>query len=326
MAHHSTEAAVNNSEEREHCPRCGSNRTNRNGTRYGKQIYLCRNCWKQWRPGPALGKHRFPPEQIGFAIRVYYSGLSFRRTAESVMDKFNIKDTDVSPQTIRHWVRKYTDAAEREFRELKAPGGGTWWLFNQPFHLHHRMWWIVVDDATGFVLVSQVGSSASEDVAVDVIIEALASTVLPCDELVYRMVGTDLHGSRRSNGSDAVLRVIKDKLPDNTVIRDAGTADGPVLGQIVNNVLHECVTASKRFARIRSEAELQRYLNGWVLNRNLFTTREELGGMTPACAAGVEIPFEDWADVVSLEANERVPRNRAGKCRLGRGIWAVKPT
>ena len=301
MAHHSTEAAVNNSEEREHCPRCGSKRTNRNGTRYGKQIYLCRNCGKQWRPGPALGKHRFPPEQIGFAIRVYYSGLSFGRTAESVMDKFNIRDTDVSPQTIRFWVRKYTDAAKRLVQEYKAPGGGVWWLCNRPFRLHQRMWWIVLDDATGYVLGSHIGSSASEDVAVDAVLETLASTVLPCDELVYGAAGAD------SNDPGAILQMIKDKLPVKTVIREVGSTSAPLPGQTINNVLHECVTATERFARIRIDDELQRYITGWALNRNLFTSQEELRGCTPGRAAGVVVPFEDWADVVRLEAKSWVP-------------------
>ena len=299
---------MNNSEEHEHCPRCGSNRTNRNGTRYGKQIYLCRNCGKQWRPGLAVGKHRFPPEQIGAAVGRFYLDRSFRRTAEWLTSEFDIRDTDVSLHTIRRWVRTYTDAAKRQVRELTAPGSGRWRLCSQPLRLHDRTWCIVVDDATGYILGSQVGSSASEDVAADAILQAMASTDLPCDEIVYGMGGTDFHGPRHSNRPDVILRVIKDKLPDNMVMRDAGIADGPVLSQIVNNVLHECATASERFARIRSDAELQRYLNGWVLNRNLFTTREELGDKTPACSAGMEVPCKSWADVVRLEANEYFPR------------------
>ena len=308
MQHHGVEAKINNPEDLEYCPRCGSDRANLNGTRWGKQLYLCPNCGKQWRSGPALGKRRFPPEQIGAAVGEYYSGPSYRRTSEWLMDEYDIRDTEVAPQTVRRWVRTYTNAAEREVRGLEAPGGGRWWLCSQPFRLHHRTWWTVVDDAAGYILGSQVASPDSEDVAADVILQALSSTVLPCDGVVYSAGGTDFHGSRRSNRPDVILRVIKDKLLDNTVIRDAGSADGPVPGQTVNNVLHECVAASKRFARIRNEAELQRYLNGWVLNRNLFTAREELGGMTPACAAGVEIPFEDWADVVRLEASEHVPK------------------
>ena len=159
-----------------------------------------------------------------------------------------------------------------------------------------------MDEATGYVLGSHIGSSASEDVAVDVIIEALASAVLPCDELVYGMVGVNPYRSRCSNGSDAVLRVIKDNLPDHTIIEDAGSRNTPLPGQTINNVLRECVTASKRLARIQIDDELQRYIKGWVFNRNLFTGQDELCGLTPARAAGVVVPFQDWADVVRLEA------------------------
>ena len=301
MHHHFTEATINNPEDREYCPRCGSSRANRNGTRFGKQIYLCRDCGKQWRPGPALGKHRFPPEQIGAAIRMYYSGLPFRRTAESLMDQFDIRDTDVSPQTVRFWVRKYTDAAKRLVREYKAPGGGAWWLCSKLFRLHQRMWWIVVDDATGYILGSHISCSAGENVALDAVIEALGSTALPCETLVHGMVGVD------SNDPGAILQLIKDKLPVKTVIREVGSTSAPIPSQTINNVLHECVTATERFARIRIDDELQRYITGWVFNRNLFTSQEELCGRTPGRAAGVVVPFEDWADVVRLEAKAYVP-------------------
>ena len=298
---------MNNPGDREHCPHCGSGRTVKNGATRGKQVYLCRDCKKQWRTGPAVGKHRFPPEQVGAAIRMYYSGLSFRPTAKCLMDEFDIRDTDVAPQTVRYWVRKYTAAAEGMMRERKAPGGGRWWLCCQPIHLHQRVWWIVLDDATGYVLGSQIGSSDGDDAAAGVILEALASTVLPGDELVYRTAGTDSHGSSWSNGPDAVLQVVKDRLPDETVIRYAGSKDAPLPSETVNIVLNEYVNAGQRFARIRSDAEFQRYINGWVLNRNLFMTREELGEKTPACAAGMEVPFKAWPDVVRLEANEYVP-------------------
>ena len=298
---------MSNARDQEYCPCCGSSRAVKNGATRGKQVYLCRGCKKQWRTGPAVGKHRFPPEQIGAAIRMYYSGWSFRRTAKCLMAEFDIRDTDVAPQTIRYWVRKYTAAAKGMLRERKATGGGRWWLCRQPTHLHQRVWWIVLDDATGYVLGSQIGSSDSDDAAVGAILEVLYSTVLTGYELVYTTAGTDSHRSRLSNGPDAILQVIKDHLPVKTVIRYAGSKDAPLPSETVNNVLNEYVNTGQRFARIRSDAEFQRYIDGWALNRNLFTGQADLAGRTPASAAGISMPFTDWADVVKQEAKTFIP-------------------
>ena len=149
---------MNNAEDRPNCPKCGSSRPNRNGKPQNIQIYRCRSCKFQWRHRAAVGKHRFSPEQIGAAISMFYTSLSFRRVAIKLKEKFNIRDTDVAPQTIRSWVRNYTCAAERLARDCKGPGGGTWWLCSQAFDDYRQMWWIVVDGATGYILGTHLAS------------------------------------------------------------------------------------------------------------------------------------------------------------------------
>ena len=101
-----------------------------------------------------MGGHRFSPEQIGAAISMFYTDLSFRSVANQLKAKFNIQDTDVSHQTIRRWVCRYTDAAVVLAQDCKAPRGGTWWLCSQRFESHEQMWWTVVDGATGYILGS----------------------------------------------------------------------------------------------------------------------------------------------------------------------------
>lgn len=44
----------------------------------------------------------------------------------------------------------------------------------------------------------------------------------------------------------------------------------------------------------------QRYLDGWVLQYNLFREHESLGYKTPGEKARVNAPFTEWADVVRV--------------------------
>ena len=77
------------------------------------------NIWQ----GGAIGGRSFPPEQIGDAIQMYYTGLSFRQAAKELKHRFSIHETDVSPETIRAWVDSYTDAAIKLFQYSKAHRG-----------------------------------------------------------------------------------------------------------------------------------------------------------------------------------------------------------
>ena len=51
---------------------------------------------------------------------------------------------------------------------------------------------------------------------------------------------------------------------------------------------------------MKSQGTAQDFLDGWRINYNLFRPQDELDGMTPALAAGIDAPFSDWEDVVRM--------------------------
>ena len=67
-------------------------------------------------------------------------------------EQFGLEDTDIPPQTIRNWVHRYTNAVVKLTRGYKAAGGEVWWLCSQPLSYSSRMWWMVLDDTTGYTL------------------------------------------------------------------------------------------------------------------------------------------------------------------------------
>ena len=286
-----------------------------------------RVCGKGWGQRGAVGGHSFPPDQIGTGIHMYYTGLSSRRAAKHVKDTFDMKDADISPQTILNWVHRYTDAATKLTAQYKAQGGGKWWVRSEPFLLYDRMWWMVIDDITGYIFASQVDVSMTEIGAQEVFPEtigpqdlfletigaqevfhkAIASAVEPCDEAVYLRARHEAWFSYRYLPEWAVRRVLQNILPDKRPVECVRGIPSSSLGPVVTKILTACENTRKRFERIKGKEDLQRYLAGWVLTSNLFTEHRELGGWTPGQAAGVKAPIVDWADVVRLDAKAYLP-------------------
>ena len=247
-----------------------------------------------------MGGHSFRPDQIGTGIHNYYTGLSFRRTAKAVEEQFGLGDTHISPQTVRNWVHRHTDAAVNFVRGYKAAGGATWRLCSQPFALEPRMWWMVLDETTGYILASHIDAGMTKAGAQGVLLEALGSAVKPCDEVVYVRVWPEFWRAYDGIPSRIVPAVIRNILPDTRVVMESETIPSFRSGSGAARILPVYEATRRRFERIVDDADLRLYISGWVITMNLLTKHRELGGRTPGQAAGVKVPVADWADVVRL--------------------------
>ena len=234
---------MSNGVRREGCPYCKSDHyvmNGRNGVPEGKQTYLCNDCTKRWKSRWAVGGRSFPPDQIGTGIQKYYTGLSFRGAAKAVKEQFGLEDTDISPQTIRNWVHRYTDVAVELTRGHKAVGGGTWWLCSQPFGLYPRMWWMVLDETTGYILATHIVTSTTQDGVWKVLLEALASAVRPCDEVAYMKAWPEFWSAGEDIPNETVLEVIQETLPLASHIDPSMNQEG------VRKVLLEALASAVR--------------------------------------------------------------------------------
>ncbi len=289
------------------CPYCEGSRTNLNGKRNDRQIYLCRDCGKQWREGGAMGGRSFPPDQIGAAIQMFYTGLSPGKAAEALTDQFGIKDAHVTPETIRKWVDRYTDAAIRLARHLTTPGGGKWWIFRQSTVTPRRHWLMALDDRTGYICANHVSKIGGDDRGMEAYLDALSYATKPVKDVVLLDMREELDW--RSTVSSGVVperrgeaKWIDDKWDSPIVV----TNNFPP-GFTVPKIFREYHAACARFERKDDNGGVQRHLAGWVITRNLFTKQRELGGRTPGQKARIKSPIASWADVVRLEARASLP-------------------
>lgn len=88
------------------CPRCGSIKINKNGTRKGKQNYICKHCRKQFLE--AYSSRGYSAEVREICIRMRESGMKYREIERL---------TGVSHNTVILWVQRLANASQAEKTE-----------------------------------------------------------------------------------------------------------------------------------------------------------------------------------------------------------------
>ena len=307
------------------CPKCAGAQVVKIGFQSGTQRYRCKSCRKDFRAnGKATGR-RMDSEVIGAAIRDFYSGMSYKQTAEAMADRHDIPEP--SKATIYEWVRDFTDEAVKEMANHKAEASGHW-VADEMYvdvggkKIYH---WNVMDKDTRYILASYLSKNRDGNAARAVLRRALAAADKP-----PKTITTDKWR--------AYLKPIRDLMPDAKHIQSEG------LAAEINNNLSERLQGTYR-DRIKTLRGLdniksgQRYLDGWTITYNLFRGHHSLGNDRPAQRAKVNPPFTEWADVVKgdaaspkpmeLEARRtskvKLPKIRPPKCGVKKDEAASSP-
>ena len=276
------------------CPACSSERVVKDGTRNGYQRYLCRGCDKRFNTTGKTAGRRFPPEVTGAAVRLFYSGMSYKRIAEHIEDAYDMPEP--SKATIYEWVRDYTRSGVEGMADHKAHTSGHWvademmvWVGGEKY------WnWNVMDSETRYILASYLSKNRDGRAATAVMRRAEAASAEP-----PKSIKTDKW--RAYNRA-----IVANVFPDAKHVQAEGlTAE-------LNNNQSERLQGTfrqrtKTLRGLDTRASGQTYLDGWTLDYNLFRKHEGLRNRTPAHAAGISAPYDEWEDVVEHAA----PHKRA---------------
>ena len=267
------------------CPYCGKSKPAKWGrTKDANQRYRCGGCKKTFLHTGALAGHRAPTGQIGAAIRMFYGGTSYKQTGETLAEAYNIPEP--SKATLYEWVDKYTDHAKDVVADHPAHTTGKWVADEMQVRVGgEMMWnWNVMDASSRYILASHLSPNRDQRAAIAVMRKAMAASDGP-----PKSITTDKLGS--------YVPAIKAVFPDADHIQSEG------IRAELNNNLSERLQGSfrQREKTLRGMDSLesgQRYLDGWVMNYNLFREHEGVDYQTPAEMAGVSTPFKEWEDVV----------------------------
>ena len=288
MAKFSTEITVN-------CPYCESERVVKNGKgRTDKvQRYLCRNCAKRFSSRGVVDSNRYPANQIGAAIRMFYSGLSYKQIAENMVEMYDIPEP--SKATICRWVKEYTDDAVREMENHKAQTGDEWVADEMQVTVGGKKYWNwnVMDSKTRYILASHLSKRRDARAATTVMRKAQkAAATTP------KRVKTD----KLKSYIGAV---------ENVWGGDVQHVQSEGIRAELNNNLSERLQGTfrqrtKTLRGLDNATSGQVYLDGWTFTYNQFREHEALDGKTPASAAKVVTPFKSWESVVERSSKSRV--------------------
>ena len=275
------------------CPECDSAQVVRDGKRNGYQRYRCNDCRKYFNTeGRATGMKN-PAEMIGSAVDMYYSGMSYKQIAENLEKTYDLKN-EPSKATIFEWVTNYTDAALRGMEGKRAKSSGHWVADEMQLKVGgQRMWnWNVMDLETRYIYASHLSRNRDTRAARVLFKKALRNADKPPQTITTDGLGSYGAAIEELFGSDTRHFV----------------SDG--IYELVNNNRSERLQGSfrqrtKTMRGLQNRASGQRYLDGWVLDYNLFKDHEALGGKTPAQVAGVDVPYQEWADITRRGTRKR---------------------
>lgn len=258
----------------------------------GKQTYICRKCGKRFLHTGQVAGHRLTADQIGTAIRMYYGGTSYKQTGETLTEAYDIDEP--SKRTLYDWVTEYTEAAKDILEDYPAHTSGKWVADEVNVKVGGENYWLwnVMDADTRYALAVHLSPNRDRRAAIAVLQKAAAAADGP-----PKSITTD---KLRSYGP-----AIKQVFPQAEHIKSQG------IRAEVNNNLSERLQGTirdreKTLRGLDGMESGQRYFDGWAINYNLFREHEGVDGQTPAEMAGVNPPFQEWADVVRVAAREGI--------------------
>ena len=275
-----------------HCPVCESERVKKVGMRSGYQRYQCNVCKKKFHLNGNIPGRRFPPEQVGAALGMFYNGMSYKQIAENMEDMFDIPEP--SKATIYEWTRDFSARVLDAMKGHKARTGNEWVADEMVVTVGGKKYWLwnVMDSKTRYILAAHLSRRRDAYAARAVMRKAAMNAyALP------KRIRTDRLRSYISAIEDLFGADVKH------VQTDGITAE-------VHNNLSERLQGTFR-ARTKTMRGMdtrtsgQAYLDGWVLSYNLFREHESLKGKTPAEVAKVHAPFKSWDEAVERTGPKR---------------------
>ena len=289
------------------CPACESRGIVKVGMRDGYQRYQCKACRKKFHTkGTAQGK-RFPPEQMGAAIRMFYSGMSYKQIGESMEKLHDIPEP--SKKTMYKWVKECIEKALDGMTDHKAQVGDEWVVDEMVVKVGGQNYWNwnVMDKGTRYILASHLSKRRDAREARKVLRKELANAASGPKEV-------------RTDRLKSYIAAVDDVFgADAKHIQTDG-----IRAEIDNNLserLQGTFRAREKTLRgLDSRESGQLYLDGRVLTYNLFRDHESVGGKPPGERAKVDAPFKSWIEVVETTGPKRaVPREVVATKPVGKG-------
>jgi len=275
------------------CDYCGSERVIRFGFRYCKkgkiQTYHCKNCGKRFSLGGTFKKIKGNKELVADALSLYFLGVSFRGIAQHFEKSKGIK---VSHSTILRWLRRAILQIEKFVDTLTPIVGDAWNADEIEFkcadNYHKSLWqWNLLDEETRFLLSSLSSETRTQEACEEFLRKA--KTTVPKNPDTITTDGLSCYSSQ-------ISKVFKNK-----TIHCGGVGIRAIRGNNLVERLHgtqrDRCRPMRGFSRFKSASIL---MKGLQIHYNYIKPHGFLGGKTPAEAAQIDLPNNDFKSLLEL--------------------------
>jgi transposase-like protein len=280
------------------CKNCGSTKIVKNGKRNDQQLYKCKDCGKQFLDNDNFDRMRTQKHIIGFAMDLYFDGMSVRKIQRQISYLFKVK---VSQVTVHNWITKYSILVKQYVDTLKADLGDTWHVDETVIKVkgEQKWFWEIIDEKTRFMVAEHLSKSRkTEDSKIlfkDSRNRAIKKpkTILSDGCFAYRK-GFNLFFGDRGRTCKLIQNVgINGRVHQNMVERLHGT-------------LKDMLRARRGMV---GEAKTEAMLDGWFVYYNFLRPHSSLGGKTPAEVAGIHLNLENrWESLIDLATKWKVEK------------------
>ncbi len=269
------------------CKFCASTDIVKNGSWYGTQRWLCRNCGRAFVDNKALPKMKHPVDMVANALSMYFRGMSERQITNHFKQQYGYAPNRA---TIYRWVQKMAKIAIDEAYNHTPEVGDTWVADETNLFIGGDRYWLfdIIDTKTRFLLATRLTPTRSID-DVRVLVEKAAQRAgKPPKTIRTDSMSSYEDGIELAFGSETKhvkTKGLTAEINTNIIERWHGT-------------LKDRIKVLRGFKQVPSALTI---IEGWLTHYNFFRPHESLNDRTPAQAAGITAQFQNWADVVQSQ-------------------------
>lgn len=267
------------------CKSCDSEQVYKHGTTSnGVQRFRCQNCKATFTASDTLPRMRVSVDVIAAAVSMFYEGLSLNAIRRQIDQMHGIYPSD---STVYDWIIRFTKTAVTLTNRVCPKMGNTWTADETVLKIggSNTWFWDIIDEDTRFLLASHISMQRRITDARTLMRKACERAGKSPKVVITDKLAAYLQGIESVFGADAKhIQSGPFKLEKSTraIERFHGTL--------------KARTKIMRGMANRETATL--IMEGWLFHYNYLRPHQGLKNKTPAQAAGIEVPFRNWIDIV----------------------------
>jgi putative transposase len=263
------------------CKYCGSGGILKFGTYKGVQRYWCKACKRKFKVNDTTFHMKTDTNLVSSSLNMYYEGMPIKAIRRHLLQEHNQAP---STATIYEWIQKYTQYATDSAKGYHPQVGGIWIADETVLNIDgQQLWlWDIIDDKTRFLLATRLSRSRTTRDA-----QTLIDRAVKMAGKSPQVVITDKLKS--------YLDVRYDKDTEHIQGGIARVEDNTQKIERFHGTLKQRTKVMRGLKNFESAID---FTDGWLVHYNYLRPHESLQDKTPAEVAGVEYPYQNWADII----------------------------